>query len=157
MHLKQEFKSLSSSCSFPTLSSNTTTTNQFHSIHQFDKMFEGILYSRSLLLISSWLGVSNGNVLYISIARSCQRLSQFSLTLKRVISIFKSNQIILEMSESIQKTHKNSAPLKPLLIQNLYYSGFSRGGEKTEGCIHVYTMIYFCYYKPLTHLSPQIF
>lgn len=76
-HWSREFKSPSSTFSFPTLSSDIRS-NQPTLLYLlvFHKCLEVsyIQWPSSLLLINGWLGVSDGDILCILIARSCHRL-----------------------------------------------------------------------------------
>lgn len=59
-----------------------------------------------LILICGLLGISNADVLYISIARSYHGLSVLSLLLETAINIFNLiRKPILETPEQIQKTY----------------------------------------------------
>lgn len=68
-------------------------TSQSHHIFQLVQMSPKITNSPSpLLLVRGWVGVSSVDILLRTIAKSCHRLSVFSLLLERVIGICKSNQ-----------------------------------------------------------------
>lgn len=105
-----KFKFLSSSFSFPTLSSKIRRKKPFSSYLLAWEKCPKVLYtqiSRSLLFISHWLVVSNGNILCISIAKSHHGLSVLSFsTGNRVISIFKSNYIRDPIPKTPEPTHK---------------------------------------------------
>lgn len=99
----------------PTLSSNIRKIQPFSSFLLAWEKYSKLLYTqtyRSLLFISGWLEVSNGNILCVPIAKLQHGLSVFSLLLE-IESLVSLNLIILEIQ--FQKQQKQFCSFKTSL------------------------------------------